>query len=1045
MPSKTIINKLNNPFGLCLLLVSCTNGSPQIQSLNLSTSDLSFVQAQQSTSDLVGNSEGEFEFEVKCAQGMTSLQYSNQADGPWIELAPINCQSGSAKVTFFQQSHMSEAIYLRTKGSWGQSEAHRVNLFSKMKVDLTGLPPKYSNQTDFTITVKGEKLESYRFGFGKSETQDCSQQTLYGEERSVNQPILASDLNYSFLTDGNYRLCIISKSKYGLWSRGEFAESRDWLKDTVAQPAMLTRINSYTLVPGQVQFQSNIEAPMLELKVDNDEESTIRAFSDTLCSVELASAKVNHTKALLYLPKDKLLQGINEIYLQTIDLAANKSSCVKTVSYYLDSVSPQILSISGFTKKTYGVGEVLTFDVNLSEALTWDKVVASPTLKLRAEGTLKDAIFIESQSTPTKLHFEYQVKLGDNDGDGITLVSPLTIPDSIKLIDAAKNPLKSDLTIADTQEVKIDTTAPSILSVTASSTDTWVKAGETITFNVNFSEPCKFTGASNLQLPLQVNNNGVYATCPIPANYTNLLSCKYTVLSDQVDSDGVSINAATLSLTGNITDLTLNNANLALPTTNFPTLKVDASKPSVVGINLVDGTISTSLTASPPITWNSSSDVGSGLNNYTLQVVDGFGNLVYSQSYANAQTNLVLTGLSLADLTNATNQYQTYVTKVIISDIAGNQSVVTSDGWRVIQFTQGTDVNYANSNDLFGSALAVSADGLRMLVTVKNLRLVKVYAYNPSSEGWNFQSNINDPIGSDSNFGSALGILKLSTDSYLYAVGAPGDASSKSGAVIIFRDDSGTVIPSQTLKNTTPQDDDEFGKSLDFLDEFLVIGSPGHDTILASDSGLIVSFTCPRNSGTCAQTGGGLGYEIDHGILSNQRLGDLVTATMQGGTPTLYASKSALQLSRYIYSDSDMTWLQINCTSGLNCTLWSSGPAMTYLDSFNNTIVASNGSSDAKISVDGDTFNTLTGTTGNVGPIGVIGDLSPTSSSNIGTFIVAYDSAGSTTRFYKPVGTTNYYLKQSTSGSNFSGGSFAGSGAKLLLGSPAIGKILFFK
>lgn len=1031
--------------GLSFSLGACTNGTPKIRSLGLTTGEVGFVQAQQSTGDLVGNNEGQFDFEIKCAKGMTSLQYSNQQNGPWIDLVPINCPDGTAKVTFVQQTEMADSTYLRTQGSWGNSEPRLVNLFYKMTLKLSGAPANRSNLTEFSISLGGEKIHSYRFSFGATDTQDCSQEKIYGEERPISTPISASDLNYSSLADGNYRLCLIAKSVSGHWSRGDFAESRDWYKDTIAYPASITHINTIELAPNKLSFASNIESPILNIKVDNEEDATVTVYSDNLCTMALASGTTSSAKVFLTIPKEKLNQGNNDFYFQAFDSSSNFSLCERGLSYILDSVKPEILSINGFTIKTYGAGKTISFDVNLSEAVTWEKSTGSPLLELNADGNFKEALFNEALSTPTKLHFDYIVKVGDNDGDGIALINPLVVPEAIQIMDVAKNLLNTNFETTDLKDLKIDTTVPAILSITTHDSEGWVKAGQTISLAVTFSETCKFTSASSIQLPVQFNSEVVNASCPLPASDTNLLNCYYTVLESQVDTDGISINSSSLSIVGTITDLSLNVAPLTMAAKTFPSVKVDAAAPSITGVEITDGTVSSSLTSSPPISWNGSFDLGSGISNYTFQIIDDVGNLVYSQSFANSQTNLIISSLSLSDLTNATNHYRSYSTKLIISDLAGNQSLVTGDGWRVIQFSAAPDITYANSSDSFGSTTAISSDGLRLLVAVKNLRLVKIYAFDSTSEEWIFENNVSDASDGNTYFGSALGILKLNTNSYLYAIGAPGDSDNISGSVFLYLENSGSVNLSQTLKNPNPQADDEFGKSLDFADDLLIIGSPGDDSGISTDSGLIVSYTCSKNIGNCAKTGGGIGYEVDRGSLSNQRLGDLVTVTMQGGTASLYASKSALQLSRYIYSASDMAWLQINCNSNLYCMLWSAGPAMTYLDSFNNTIVASNGTSSAKVSTDGGSFSTLSGTTGTVGPVAVIGDSNYVPASNIGVFILAYDSAELTTRIYKAVNSSSYYYKQTFMGFDFTGGSFSGSGAKILLGSPTSGKVLFLK
>jgi hypothetical protein len=113
---------------------------------------------------------------------MTSVQFANSPSGPWTQLAQINCNSGKAHLVFQQADNMNQVIYLRTHGSWGSSGARPVKLFYRMTVNLAGLPGDPSNNTDFSIALNGESLQSYRFSFGTN-SQDCANEGSYSPER----------------------------------------------------------------------------------------------------------------------------------------------------------------------------------------------------------------------------------------------------------------------------------------------------------------------------------------------------------------------------------------------------------------------------------------------------------------------------------------------------------------------------------------------------------------------------------------------------------------------------------------------------------------------------------------------------------------------------------------------------------------------------------------------------------------------------------------------------------------------------------------------
>jgi hypothetical protein len=1024
--------------------VGCTNSRPVIHSLGLTSPQMSFVEALHNNGTLVGNTAGTFELDLICTSEMTSVQYSNSPSGPWTQLAQINCNSGKAHLAFQQVDNMNQTIYLRTHGPWGSSVARPVKLFYRMAVNLAGLPGDPSNNTDFSITLNGESLQSYRFSFGTN-SQDCANESSYSPERSIDIPILASELGYTTIPDGRYRLCVLAKNHKQIWSHLDFAESREWTKDTIAPKANLTAINDQAINSIPASMDSNYSEPRFEFKSTKEDQSTVTLFLEPACSQKVVAEEIKNDLATLQMLSSSLKQGENTIYVQLKDRANNQTPCEKLIDYRLDSVKPEITSISGFANKLYGLNEVIEFDLNLSEPVQWNITQGPPALKIQIGDVTKEAIFIVAKSTAMKLHFEYVTKAGDNDSDGIRIQSPLFMPATDTIVDLFKNPLSTMFIAPSTSGVLVDTLAPYITKIEATTPNPWAASGQSISFLVTFSEQCQWQGVTQIDLPFTIGTSAFQTSCLIPGANANVLSCSYVVQNGNLDLDGIEVPAAAMILNGSLRDLAQNPAQLQTPATWFSNLKVDAIAPNVSALTINTPLRSTKLRQSPPITWNAATDSGSGLNKYTLKILDDNEDQVFTQDYTDPQSNLVLDNLALSDLTNSSKKYRTYSIKLIVSDGAGNESVITHTGWRVVQFSQGASIVHNSTIEGFGSKTAISSDGRRLLVSVKELRIVKVYIWSELNQSWLFQQDLADPGGTGSRFGIALGIHKLTNTSYLYAIGAPGDGTSSSGKVHLYKELSGTTTLSQTINHNSSQAGDEFGRSLDLVGDLLVIGAPGYDAFLANNAGALVSLTCQAPAGTCSPSGGGIGYEIANGSMSNQRLGELITATIQQGNSILYSSQLGSELTRYVYSPSDLAWLQIGCNSFSTCALWNSGPKIKYLDSYGDVIAASNGSSSAMISTDGGNFSILSGTNGAIGPITVFGDSNPDPQARIGTLIVAYDSDGQRVRLYKAA-SGSYYSKQTLSGlGDFSGGSFAGEGPKLLLGNPLQGIIYLFK
>jgi hypothetical protein len=982
---------------------------------------------------------------------MSTLQYSNDVTGPWVDLVSIDCSNGFTRVLFRRQPSMAQSIFLRTSGSWGNSEPKLIRLTMKLALVAHGIPANPSNDQNFSIQLSGEHITHYRFSFGPSERQNCGAADLYLPPRTIDLPISATELNYLGLGDQSFRLCVVTQSDKGDWGIYELADSWDWNKDTTALLPILTFINGRTVEGLASEVHTNQDRPVFQFEQSQDDGATIKLFNSLNCAAEsnLGSAILTQQKSSLYLGAGKVQEGLNSIYIQLTDLLGNQSPCAKLITYSLDSIAPKVLTVSGWVNKTYGAGESIAFEINLSEATFWNQDLGLPKLKLNIGGAIKEALYIASKSTSQKLHFEYTVAPGDNDTDGITLTSPLAIPENITMLDAAQNSLIPDFTSPTTNEIIFDTQAPTLLSVNASSPTLWSGTAQTISIIITFSEICDFSQATELSLPLNVGTAIANANCVLPGALATTISCTYTVAANQLDLDGIATINNKLMLIGTISDRVNILTDLTIPNSEFPTIKVDSTAPVVGGLAINDGIVSTSLEATPPLTWTGASDEGSGLKDYTLELLDETGTVIFTKAYSDPQTNLTIIGLSLTDFTSATKQFHTYTSKIIVSDQAGNQSLVYGDGWRIIQFSEKASLSPPTPDQKFGSRVALSSDGKRLLVTSKTSQNVTLYKFDTFNQQWVLLQDLADPIGTNSNFGYSLAILNIAPDSYLYAIGAPGDGSLVAGAVVLYRESSSAISFAQTvqMQGVTLQNNDEFGSSLDFVNGQLIVGAPGFNGTLLTDSGLISSFTCAGSDGYCEATGGGGGFEIDRGVASNQRLGEMLTASSQGTTSQiLFASKNGNGIVKYTYSVSDLAWLQVSCNGALTCELWPTGNKISYLDSFNQTVVASNGSSNAKISIDGSTFSTLAGTSGIVGPVAVIGDPLHSGSLNTGIFVLAAELAGATVKVFKVTTTSAYFLKQTFTGlGDLTEGFLAGSGTHLVLGNPSLNKVLILR
>jgi hypothetical protein len=182
-------------------------------------------------------------------------------------------------------------------------------------------------------------------------------------------------------------------------------------------------------------------------------------------------------------------------------------------------------------------------------------------------------------NTATTITYSYTVLAGQTDTDGIT-VGAITL-NTTTVRDAATNDANMALAgVGSTANVFVDTTAPTIVSVTSSAMDGSYNLGELIDVTVTFSENVTLAGG-DLEVQL---NSGLSAIVTIsPIVNSNTASGIYTVAALE---DSALLNAvAPLTLTaGTLVDAAGNNADLS-------TIPVNISASSNIIIDTTDPTV----------------------------------------------------------------------------------------------------------------------------------------------------------------------------------------------------------------------------------------------------------------------------------------------------------------------------------------------------------------------------------------------------------------------------------------------------------------------
>ncbi len=310
--------------------------------------------------------------------------------------------------------------------------------------------------------------------------------------------------------------------------------------------------NSFTHSIGSQSFGTTFSGtPALIVKMatrDGGDASNVRttsisdsSFSAYIDEESSRESEQNHTTEALY-------------YLAFLSPSNTSSGTFGFTIADTDTTAPTIINVTATTADgSYKKDDTITITVSLSEAVD---VTGTPTLTLN---TGNNATYSDGTGSDT-LTFTYTVQDGDTTSD---LDYNATGSLSGTLKDTALN--NATLTLATPGEagslaankaLVLDTTAPTITNVTATTADGSYKKDDTITITVTLSEAVDVTGTP--KLTLRTGNDATYFS----GSGSDTLTFKYRVQDG--DSASKLDYATKRSLSGTLKDTALNNAILTL-------------------------------------------------------------------------------------------------------------------------------------------------------------------------------------------------------------------------------------------------------------------------------------------------------------------------------------------------------------------------------------------------------------------------------------------------------------------------------------------------
>ncbi|MBY0518778.1 MAG: hypothetical protein K2P81_17840 [Bacteriovoracaceae bacterium] len=237
-------------------------------------------------------------------------------------------------------------------------------------------------------------------------------------------------------------------------------------------------------------------------------------------------------------------------------------------------------TISVPSSSTRVAADVLTFTLTHPYAVT---VTGTPRLTLTIGASTAYANYVSGSGTTT-LTFTYTVLPGDNDSDGIAVATSVDLNGGTLSYTgtAGAGSCTLTLTVPSTSGIKVDTTGPTVSSLTAPANATYY-SGMPVTFTATMSEATTVTGTPRLTLTVGASTK--YANY-VSGSGTSTLIFSYVPATGEIDGDGITMLAAIDANGGTLQDSVANSATLTFVAPNTTLVLVNGSIPVVSSVTL---------------------------------------------------------------------------------------------------------------------------------------------------------------------------------------------------------------------------------------------------------------------------------------------------------------------------------------------------------------------------------------------------------------------------------------------------------------------------
>lgn len=246
-----------------------------------------------------------------------------------------------------------------------------------------------------------------------------------------------------------------------------------------------------------------------------------------------------------------------------------------TSSILIDAVSPTIISNTVPAAGTYTTGQNLDFDVSFSEPVT---ISGTPRIVLDIGGSTRYATYLTGSGSSI-VRFRYTIAGGDSDLNGIGLTATIDL-NAGTIRDGLAHNAALVLPTTNTSSVNVDTTAPTISSVTPPANGSY-SDGQNLDFIFNFSENVTVVGSPRVALTIGATTR--YATY-LSGSGTSAITFRHTVINGDSDNDGIAMTSPVDLNGGTIRDAASINANLTFTAPNTSAVLVSGSAPTISSV-----------------------------------------------------------------------------------------------------------------------------------------------------------------------------------------------------------------------------------------------------------------------------------------------------------------------------------------------------------------------------------------------------------------------------------------------------------------------------